>query len=112
MAEPIIPAKRIEYNVITGERKEIIIPEAEYEEMKKAAAEREAEAEAKLTYIEKRRRAYPPIVDQLDIMYHTGFEGWRAVIKAIKDKYPPTTPPPPPPLNQSIPPTGGKFISL
>ena len=27
-------------------------------------------------------------MDQLDAMYHKGFDAWKAEIKAIKDKYP------------------------
>lgn len=39
-------------------------------------------------YYRLRGLAYPSIVDQLDIMYHEGFEGWRAKIQEIKDRYP------------------------
>lgn len=31
---------------------------------------------------------YPSIEDQLDDIYHNGIDGWKATIKAIKDKYP------------------------
>lgn len=31
---------------------------------------------------------YPPIKDQLDDIYHNGIDGWKATIKAVKDKYP------------------------
>ena len=34
------------------------------------------------------KRVYPPIVDQLDDLYHNGIDGWKATIKAVKDKYP------------------------
>ena len=30
----------------------------------------------------------PSIVDQLDDIYHNGIDGWKATIKATKDKYP------------------------
>ncbi len=40
------------------------------------------------TYTEARRAEYPPIVDQLDKIYHDGIDAWKADIKAIKDKYP------------------------
>ena len=33
---------------------------------------------------------YPPIQDQLDKIYHSGVNAWKADIKAIKDKYPKT----------------------
>lgn len=40
------------------------------------------------TYADFRREAYPEIVDQLDILYHQGIDGWKAAIKAVKDKFP------------------------
>ena len=42
------------------------------------------------TYTEARAVEYPPIVDQLDKIYHSGIDAWKADIKAIKDKYPKT----------------------
>jgi len=33
---------------------------------------------------------YPPIEDQLDKIYHSGVDAWKADIKTIKDKYPKT----------------------
>ena len=42
------------------------------------------------TYTEARREEYPPIVDQLDKIYHDGIDAWKADIKVIKDKYPKT----------------------
>ena len=40
------------------------------------------------SYKSKRRAEYPNIEDQLDDIYHNGIDGWKATIKAIKDKYP------------------------
>ena len=40
------------------------------------------------SYKSKRRAEYPSIEDQLDTIYHSGVAGWKATIKAIKDKYP------------------------
>ena len=40
------------------------------------------------SYKSKRRAEYPDIVTQLDDIYHNGIDGWKATIKAIKDKYP------------------------
>ena len=37
-----------------------------------------------------RKAEYPPIEDQLDKIYHSGVNAWKADIKAIKDKYPKT----------------------
>ena len=42
------------------------------------------------TYTEARAAEYPPIVDQLDKIYHSGVDAWKVDIKAIKDKYPKT----------------------
>ena len=42
------------------------------------------------TYTEARKAEYPPIVDQLDKIYHSGIDAWKADIKVIKDKYPKT----------------------
>ena len=42
------------------------------------------------TYTEARAEEYPPIVDQLDKIYHDGIDAWKADIKIIKDKYPKT----------------------
>jgi len=42
------------------------------------------------TYTEARRAEYPPIEEQLDKIYHSGLNAWKADIKKIKDKYPKT----------------------
>ena len=39
-------------------------------------------------YQRKRAAEYPSVVDQLDDIYHNGIDGWKATIKATKDKYP------------------------
>ena len=41
-----------------------------------------------LDYARKRVAEYPSIPDQLDKIYHSGVDAWKADIKAIKDKYP------------------------
>ena len=43
-----------------------------------------------VSYTDARRAEYPPIEDQLDKIYHSGVNAWKADIKAIKDKYPKT----------------------
>ena len=40
------------------------------------------------SYRSKRRAEYPDYATQLDDIYHNGIDGWKASIKAIKDKYP------------------------
>ena len=42
-------------------------------------------------YARDRAEAYPSTVDQLDDIYHNGVDGWKATIKAVKDKYPKET---------------------
>ena len=42
------------------------------------------------TYTESRAAEYPPLEEQLDKIYHSGVDAWKADIKAIKDKYPKT----------------------
>jgi len=39
-------------------------------------------------YQRDRAKEYPSIVDQLDDLYHNGYDGWKATIEAIKNKYP------------------------
>ena len=43
-----------------------------------------------VSYTDARRAEYPPIEDQLDKIYHSGVNAWKADIKIIKDKYPKT----------------------
>jgi len=40
------------------------------------------------TYSELRAAAYPPIVDQLDTIFHGGLDAWKAEIQVTKNKYP------------------------
>ena len=42
-------------------------------------------------YQEKRKSEYPDWGDQLDKIYHSGIDAWKADIKKIKDKYPKQT---------------------
>ena len=39
-------------------------------------------------YKDKRVAEYPSVVDQLDLIYHSGIDAWKAKIKETKDKYP------------------------
>jgi hypothetical protein len=45
-------------------------------------------ADAAVAYKAKRVAEYPTIVDQLDLLYHGGLDGWKAAIQAVKNKYP------------------------
>ena len=39
-------------------------------------------------YKYKRQQEYPSIPDQLDTLYHGGYDAWKASIDAVKNKYP------------------------
>jgi excinuclease UvrABC helicase subunit UvrB len=41
-----------------------------------------------LEYQRLRKDEYPPIEDQLDMIYHQGIEGWKTEIDKVKNKYP------------------------
>lgn len=46
---------------------------------------------AKTQYAQQRASEYPSIKDQLDLLYHEGYEGWKAAIQTVKEKYPKPT---------------------
>ena len=56
----------------------------------KVTAARKAidDAYAAKKYQRDREDEYPSWQDQLDKIYHSGIDAWKADIKAIKDKYP------------------------
>ena len=39
-------------------------------------------------YKEQRARAYPSFADQFDLLYHGGYDAWKAAIDAVKQEYP------------------------
>jgi hypothetical protein len=41
-------------------------------------------------YQRDRATAYPSIQDQLDTLYHQGYDGWKAMVDEVKNKYPKT----------------------
>ncbi len=51
------------------------------------ATELKTEYDAK-EYQRQRAQAYPPITDQLDTIYHSGIDAWKAQIAAVKQEYP------------------------
>ena len=59
------------------------------EEIQAKLSELQAEYEAN-QYQRDRAVAYDPIPEQLDQIYHD-MDGWKAKIKAVKDKYPKPT---------------------
>ena len=46
------------------------------------------EVDVRIDYKIKRAKAYPPIGDQLDKIYHHGIDAWKADIRMIKDQFP------------------------
>lgn len=50
-----------------------------------AAAVQEART---LRYRDERRAAYPTLEEQLDTLFHQGYEGWKSAVQAIKDQFP------------------------
>ena len=65
----------------------------DYKDIQGADIPTEAELDAEVErlnngYQEKRRLEYPSVVDQLDLIYHSGIDAWKAKIKETKDKYP------------------------
>jgi hypothetical protein len=57
------------------------------EEVNAEIARLQADYDAK-QYQRDRANAYPSIVDQLDTLYHGGYDAWKANIQAIKDQFP------------------------
>ena len=39
-------------------------------------------------YARKRANEYPSVVDQLDLIYHSGIDAWKSKINETKNKYP------------------------
>lgn len=39
-------------------------------------------------YKYQRAAEYPSFADQFDLLYHGGYEAWKAAIDAVKNKYP------------------------
>jgi rhodanese-related sulfurtransferase len=39
-------------------------------------------------YKEQRQKAYPSFADQFDLLYHGGYDAWKAAIDAVKTQYP------------------------
>lgn len=43
---------------------------------------------AKTEYQRQRASEYPSYADQFDLLYHGGYDAWKAAIQEVKDKYP------------------------
>lgn len=53
-----------------------------------AAAEAVAAEAAKTEYQRQRAAEYPSYADQFDLLYHGGYDAWKAAIDTVKNKYP------------------------
>jgi len=53
-----------------------------------AEIERLKEKYDNLEYQRLRKKEYPSIEDQLDILYHKGIDGWKIEVDKVKNKYP------------------------
>jgi hypothetical protein len=58
------------------------------EEASVLRAAKQAEYAEALTYAERRAGEYPSFADQFDLLYHGGYDAWKAAIQEVKDKYP------------------------
>ena len=61
--------------------------EEKYIDAEVVKIKKEQEEYLKVKYKDDRAVAYDPIPEQLDQIYHD-MDGWKAKIKAVKDKYP------------------------
>ena len=73
------------FKQVDGVRRQMTAEEEAQRDIDEANAIAEQQANG---YKRKRREEYPPIVDQLDDIYHNGIDAWKATIKVTKDKYP------------------------
>lgn len=53
-----------------------------------AAWESKLAQDAAVAYQGQRAAEYPSFADQFDLLYHGGYDAWKAAIQTVKDKYP------------------------
>jgi hypothetical protein len=75
MATKLVNGKRVE---LTPEQKEALEIES------KRLTEKDAERQ----WFYDRQLNYPPLVAQLDKIFHEGLDAWRKDIQAVKDQFP------------------------
>ena len=73
------------FKIVNGEKVLLTAEEISARKAEEAAflADRAANG-----YKSDRASNYPSVVDQLDLIYHSGIDAWKAKIKETKDKYP------------------------
>lgn len=67
----------------TGETTQVAFTDEEI-----AAAEAQSTELASTEYQRFRASEYPSFADQFDLLYHGGYDAWKAAIEAVKNKYP------------------------
>lgn len=74
-----------DYSTLQWFKEEIELPTEEeiLEEVNRLEEENKS-----TVYRQERAMAYPSIQDQLDTLYHEGYDGWRAIITEVKERYP------------------------
>ena len=82
------PTATSDYECLVWQDKTQTKPTEEEIEVKLVELKYQEEVNA---YQEKRKLEYPDWGDQLDQIYHSGIDAWKADIKVIKDKYPKQT---------------------
>lgn len=70
-------------NAQTGETTQVPFTAEEVAAVEAAAAEA-----ARTEYQRQRAAEYPSFADQFDLLYHGGYDAWKAAIEAVKNKYP------------------------
>lgn len=63
------------------------IPKPSKEELERELLRLQSEYEAN-EYQRQRAAEYPSFADQFDLLYHGGYDAWKAEIDKIKNKYP------------------------
>lgn len=76
----------LDYNTLVWSNENELPPPTE-EELQAEIERLQAEYDYN-QYQRDRAVAYPSIQDQLDTLYHEGYDGWKEKINTIKEKYP------------------------
>ena len=76
------------FKMVDGETIELTEAENNQRLAESAAAQTERDA---MAWLEGRLSEYPSMADQMDTIFHSGVDVWKAEIQAIKDKYPKAT---------------------
>jgi hypothetical protein len=69
----------------------IIRGDVAYDKDEQEVSYDEAKVQAEIdanAYKDLRVTEYPSIADQLDDLFHNGYDGWKETIQTVKDKYP------------------------